>query len=349
MLAASCGRQPAPTRAAPTPQIRPGCCYYLSATCTAECYDHNHQVLHELGYRFRAAAAEYADVAGCAAPYEHCTRQALAGYRSTAASGQLIALRDGDSLAGARPVLSSSVVQLAGGRASLADSAITLASASWLESSGSSLLLDRCARAPASRRRRAAPQPRSRPQPAAPLRRRSKVVHQAWGMSSIDASDWQLRRGSAAVFRDVLLSLTASNLTLDRSTLVFGQSAGGPPPAAPRLAPLAPAMLARGANISASGSALLIQGAGAVFWRDCAVSLRDSTLTIQDSNLFVFDSSLFLRNARIVLVNSGLWLYNTPVSGDRAVTSGPVRSLGGAPVLMEAGVTASVRLSSRGG
>jgi hypothetical protein len=165
-------------------------------------------------------------------------------------------------------------------------------------------------------------------------------------MTSIDASNWQLRSGSAAVFRDVLLSITASNLTLSRSTFVFGQSAGGAPPAAPRLAPLRPAMLASGSNISASGSAMLIQGAGDVFWRDCSVILQDTTLTIKDSNLIIFDSTLFLRNARIVLVNSGLWLYNSPISGDKAVTSGPVRSLGRGAVLMEARMTASVRLSS---
>jgi hypothetical protein len=164
-------------------------------------------------------------------------------------------------------------------------------------------------------------------------------------MTSIHGSDWSVRNGGAAIFRDVLLGVRSSNISFTRSTFVFGQTGGGALPSAARLAGLAPAMLVDRSNISAASSALLTQSAGEVFFRDCGVRLQDTTWTIRDSTVVFFDSQLFLRNARVVLVNSNLWLYNTPVSGDSAVTGGPVQSLSRSAVMMEAGVSATVRLS----
>jgi hypothetical protein len=137
------------TRAAPRAQAKPGCCYYLSPACrNSTCFDHHHQALHSLGYRFRSAAADELRMQGiqdCFAPYrpQDCPRRALASDQAPFASGQFVSLQDGASLSNAHPVLSNSLVQMVAASSRLTDSSVTLAQNSWLESVNSTLALDR--------------------------------------------------------------------------------------------------------------------------------------------------------------------------------------------------------------
>lgn len=282
-----------------------GCCYYMSATCQADCYDANQQALHELLYNVRNAGGDetYQYLRVLLTPQAHfCGPDAhicpggnpLKSNSAVKGDGVLITVANkklgytGTTVA----LKKNNTFQLNKAGLAMDRSKITFDAWSWLDVVDSDFTL-----------------------------RSSSLSYKSWGMLWAKHST-VLLANSQLTGNNMLTFLTdGSKMTVENSNVAFSQTSGAAIKSG-ELKGAYPTFYVRESTFVAKKSNVAFVNSKKVFFLRSKLVLDSSVLSLRNSEIFLFDSTLELKSATVNLEGSKIWLYNSKVVQDKFVPSG---------------------------